>query len=395
MNIVFIGYRGTGKSTVATILGQRLGRKVISTDEEIVKEAKQSIPQLIEQFGWDHFRTLETEVCQKLTGQENLVIDTGGGLILKEENVKMLKENGKIFWLTAEVSTIASRISGDTQRPSLSGTKSFVEEIEEILISGDVGVETTLEIIENVKQRVRKEKYEESHELYRILREEVAGIFPEKQFREDGLSNRPYVILVIGVNGTGKTTTIGKLANRFRQLGKKVLLAAGDTFRAAAIEQLEIWAQRVNVDLVKHQFGADPGAVAFDAIQAGRSRQADVVIIDTAGRLHTKVNLMEELKKVQRVIQKVDPGAPHLNLLVLDGTTGQNALNQARQFIDAVGVDGIVLTKLDGTAKGGAVIGIAHQLKLPVEYIGVGEGIDDLQPFDPQLYAESLFANAE
>ena len=271
----------------------------------------------------------------------------------------------------------------------------LLEEIEEILISGDVGMETTLEIIENVKQRVRKEKYEESHELYRILREEVAGIFPEKQFREEGLSNRPYVILVIGVNGTGKTTTIGKLANRFRQQGKKVLLAAGDTFRAAAIEQLEIWAQRVNVDLVKHQFGADPGAVAFDAIQAGRSRQADVVIIDTAGRLHTKVNLMEELKKVQRVIQKVDPGAPHLNLLVLDGTTGQNALNQARQFIDAVGVDGIVLTKLDGTAKGGAVIGIAHQLKLPVEYIGVGEGIDDLQPFDPQLYAESLFANAE
>lgn len=271
----------------------------------------------------------------------------------------------------------------------------LLEEIEEILISGDVGVETTLEIIENVKQRVRKEKYEESHELFRILREEVAAIFPEKHFREDILSARPYVILVIGVNGTGKTTTIGKLAGRFHRQGKKVLLAAGDTFRAAAIEQLEIWAQRVNVDIVKHQFGADPGAVAFDAIQAGQSRQADVVIIDTAGRLHTKVNLMEELKKVQRVIQKVDPGAPHLNLLVLDGTTGQNALNQARQFIDAVGVDGIVLTKLDGTAKGGAVIGIAHQLKLPVEYIGVGEGIDDLQPFDSRLYAESLFANAE
>lgn len=269
----------------------------------------------------------------------------------------------------------------------------LLEEIEEILISGDVGVETTLEIIENVKQRVRKEKYEESHELFRILREEVAAIFPEKHFREDTLSARPYVILVIGVNGTGKTTTIGKLASRFSRQGKKVLLAAGDTFRAAAIEQLEIWAQRANIDIVKHQFGADPGAVAFDAIQAGRSRQADVVIIDTAGRLHTKVNLMEELKKVQRVIQKVDPGAPHLNLLVLDGTTGQNALNQARQFIDAVGVDGIVLTKLDGTAKGGAVIGIAHQLKLPVEYIGVGEGIDDLQPFDPQLYAESLFEN--
>lgn len=267
----------------------------------------------------------------------------------------------------------------------------LLEEIEEILISGDVGVDATLTVIDRVKQRVKREKYEESQELYRILKEEVANIFPETQLSESHLPAAPYVIMVIGVNGAGKTTTIGKLASRLKANGKNVIVAAGDTFRAAAIEQLDVWADRVGVEIIKHQSNADPGAVAFDAMKAAQARNADVVIMDTAGRLHTKVNLMEELKKIQRVIQKVIPQAPHCNLLVLDGTTGQNALNQAKQFIDTVGVDGIVLTKLDGTAKGGAIIGIAHQLEVPVEYIGVGEQIDDLQPFDPEMYARGLF----
>lgn len=267
----------------------------------------------------------------------------------------------------------------------------LLEEIEEILISGDVGVEATRHIIEEVKKRVKREKYEDSEDLFRILKEEVANAFPRDDFRETPLPANPYVILIVGVNGTGKTTSIAKLANRFQQQGKKVLLAAADTFRAAAIEQLQEWANRVGVELIKHQAGSDPAAVVFDALQAGRSRAAEVIIIDTAGRLHTKVNLMEELKKIRRVIQKVIPQAPHLSLLVLDATTGQNALNQARQFIEAVGVNGIVLTKLDGTARGGAIIGIAHELKIPVRYVGVGEAMDDLQPFDPQLYAEGLF----
>ncbi|MCB0285406.1 MAG: signal recognition particle-docking protein FtsY, partial [Calditrichaeota bacterium] len=249
----------------------------------------------------------------------------------------------------------------------------LLEEIEEILISGDVGVDASMRILEAVKLRVRKEKFEDATALFGILKDEIANIFPESSFSETDFQQHPYVILVIGVNGVGKTTSIAKIARRFQQNGKKVLLAAGDTFRAAAVEQLEIWANRLQVDIVKHGSGADPAAVAFDAIQAAKARKADVVLIDTAGRLHTKANLMEELKKVQRVIQKVMPDAPHYRLLVLDGNTGQNALNQAREFVNAVGVNGIVLTKLDGSAKGGAVIGIAHTLGLPVEYIGVGE----------------------
>ncbi|RMH96297.1 MAG: signal recognition particle-docking protein FtsY [Calditrichaeota bacterium] len=271
----------------------------------------------------------------------------------------------------------------------------LIEEIEDILISGDVGVDTTLEILDRVRRRVKKEKYENSEDLFRLLKEEIAGIFPPGSFPEEVLPARPFVVLVVGVNGTGKTTSIAKLAYRLKQGGKKVLLAAADTFRAAAIEQLQVWADRVGVEVIRHQSGSDPGAVAFDAVQAAKARGVDVVLVDTAGRLHTKVNLMEELKKINRVMAKVIPEAPHLRLLVLDGTTGQNALAQARQFIEAVGVDGIVLTKLDGTAKGGAVIGIAHQLNVPVYYIGVGEGLDDLQPFDPHLYAEGLLGEPE
>ncbi len=268
----------------------------------------------------------------------------------------------------------------------------LLEEIEDILISGDVGVDTSLELLDRVKKRVKKEKYENSEDVIRLLEEEIVKMFPVGRFQEDELRAQPFVILVVGVNGTGKTTSIAKIGYRFRQQGKRVLFAAADTFRAAAIEQLQVWADRLGVEMIKHQSGSDPAAVAFDAVQAARARQGDVLLIDTAGRLHTKVNLMEELKKIRRVIQKVIPEAPHLTLLVLDATIGQNALNQARQFIDSVDVDGIVLTKLDGTAKGGSIIGISHQLGIPVYYVGLGEQMDDLQPFDPRLYAEGLFS---
>lgn len=267
----------------------------------------------------------------------------------------------------------------------------LLEEIEEILISGDVGVETTMEIIDRVRKRVKKERYEDSEDLIRVLKEEIIRLFPKTDFGEEDLRFRPYVILVVGVNGTGKTTSIAKLAYRFRNKGKKVLLAAADTFRAAAIEQLQVWADRLNVDMIKHQGGADPAAVVFDAIHAARARGADVLIIDTAGRLHTKVNLMEELKKVNRVIKKAMPDAPHQTLLVLDATTGQNAISQARQFVEATGVTGIILAKLDGTAKGGAILGICHQLALPVLYVGVGEGLEDMELFDPVEFVEGLF----
>lgn len=267
----------------------------------------------------------------------------------------------------------------------------LLEEIEDLLIAGDVGVDTTAEIIENLKTYVKRKRVETSEQLYQALKEVIAGMFSPPVAVEPAGLPKPYVILVVGVNGTGKTTSIAKIANRYKKEGRDVLLVAADTFRAAAIEQLQIWADRLGVDLIKHQDGADPAAVVFDAMQAAKARNKDVAIIDTAGRLHTRVNLMEELRKIRRVIQKVFPDAPHETLLVLDATIGQNAISQARQFIDAVGVNGIVLTKLDGTAKGGAVIGISHTLKIPVRYIGVGEQMDDLQPFDPQMFVEGLF----
>ncbi|MGH1366036.1 MAG: signal recognition particle-docking protein FtsY [Calditrichia bacterium] len=271
----------------------------------------------------------------------------------------------------------------------------LLEEIEEVLISSDVGVNTSMNLMERVKERVKKERCEDSEQLLELLAEEVAGMFPPKRFSEDLLPEKPYIMMMIGVNGTGKTTSTAKLASRYKAQGKRVLLAAADTFRAAAVEQLQEWADRIDVELIKQQSGSDPGAVAFDAMQAARSREVDIVMVDTAGRLHTKVNLMEELKKIKRVIQKVFPEGPHLNLLVLDATTGQNAIKQAEQFKQAVGLDGIILTKLDGTAKGGSIIGIAHQLGVPVYYIGVGEQVDDLQPFDPSLYARSLFSGSK
>lgn len=269
----------------------------------------------------------------------------------------------------------------------------LLEEIEEILISGDVGVETTMEVIDRIKSRVKKEKFENAQDLFQLLKDEIIRIFPSdsKQKEAESASSAPYVILVVGVNGTGKTTFIAKLAKKYQTDGKDVLLVAGDTFRAAAIEQLQEWANRIDVEVIKHQMGADPGAVVFDALNAAKARGKNMIIVDTAGRLHTKVNLMEELKKIKRVMQRVIPDAPHEILLVLDATTGQNAINQARQFIEAVGITGIALTKLDGTAKGGATIGIAHQLGIPVDYIGVGETIDDLEIFDPKLFVDGLF----
>lgn len=261
------------------------------------------------------------------------------------------------------------------------------EELEELLIASDVGVNTTLELIDKLKEESRKIKSPE--ELKEKLKEEIINLFPESS--NISLTS-PTVMLVVGVNGVGKTTSIGKLANKYKKQGKKVILAAADTFRAAAIDQLEIWGNRVGVDVIKHQEGADPASVLFDALQAGKARKADLIICDTAGRLHTKKNLMKELKKLYRVCQKEYPEANVTSLLVLDATTGQNALVQAKTFKEAVDFQGIILTKLDGTAKGGIVVAIASELKIPVWYIGIGEGIDDLQEFDHQTFVDALFA---
>lgn len=272
-----------------------------------------------------------------------------------------------------------------------------LDELEESLIAADVGVETTLRIIERIQKRAAAEKYLNTAELNSILKTEILSLLAENssntiQAQQENLP-KPYVIMVVGVNGVGKTTTIGKLAYMYKNQGKKVLLGAADTFRAAAVEQLSIWADRVDVPIVKQQMGADPAAVAFDTLSSAKSNNIDMVIIDTAGRLHNKVNLMNELSKIRRVMQKVIPDAPHEVLLVLDGSTGQNAFAQAREFTSATEVTSIALTKLDGTAKGGVVLGISDQFKIPVKYIGVGEKLTDLQIFNRVAFVESLFRN--
>jgi fused signal recognition particle receptor len=267
-----------------------------------------------------------------------------------------------------------------------------LDHLEEALISSDVGVETTLKIISRIEARVARDKYLGARELDQILKEEVALLLMESAATSEGLTpSRPHVILVVGVNGVGKTTTIGKLAAQLKRAGKSVVLGAADTFRAAAVDQLKLWGQRVGVPVVAKGMNTDPSAVAFETVEEGVRSGADVVIIDTAGRLHTKVNLMSELSKIRRVIQKVIPTAPHEVLLVLDGSTGQNAAVQAREFTKATEVTALAITKLDGTAKGGVVIGISDEFKIPVKYIGVGEGIDDLQPFDRSEFVDSLF----
>jgi len=271
-----------------------------------------------------------------------------------------------------------------------------LDHLEEILISSDVGVKTTLKIIERIEKRVAVEKYMNTSELNRILKEEIAALLAENNSNDVSdfelpATGQPYVIMVVGVNGVGKTTTIGKLAHQFKAEGKKVVLGAADTFRAAAIEQLQIWADRVGVHLVRQSMGSDPASVAFDTLQSAKAMGADVVIIDTAGRLHNKINLMNELSKIKKVMQKVYLSAPDEVLLVLDGSTGQNAFEQAKQFTLATEVTAMALTKLDGTAKGGVVIGISDQFKIPVKYIGVGEGIEDLQIFHRNEFVDSLF----
>ncbi|NMA68626.1 MAG: signal recognition particle-docking protein FtsY [Desulfitobacterium sp.] len=265
------------------------------------------------------------------------------------------------------------------------------EELEEILISADVGVHTSLELVESLRTEVKKRKLQEAEELKEVLKELIVDLLGTETKGINFADKGPTIILVVGVNGVGKTTTIGKLAHAFCTEGKKVLLAAGDTFRAAAIDQLEVWGQRAGVDVIKQKEGADPAAVAYDAVQAARSRGVDIVLMDTAGRLHNKVNLMEELRKIKRVINREIPDAPHEVLLVLDATTGQNALQQAKLFQEVAGVTGIVLTKLDGTAKGGVVLGIQGEVEIPVKWIGVGEGMGDLRPFVPQEFADALF----
>lgn len=273
----------------------------------------------------------------------------------------------------------------------------FLDNLEEVFITSDVGVETTLKIIDRLQKRAARDKFVSTSELNTLLRDEITEMLAENNNADTPdfsvpSDKKPYVIMVVGVNGVGKTTTIGKLAYQFKKAGNKVVLGAADTFRAAAIEQLQIWGERVDVPVVKQQMGSDPASVAFDTVSSAKASGADVVIIDTAGRLHNKVGLMKELSKIKNVMQKVVPGAPHEVLLVLDGSTGQNAFEQAKQFVAATEVNELAITKLDGTAKGGVVIGISDQFKIPVKYIGLGEGLEDLQIFRKKEFVDSLFS---
>lgn len=271
----------------------------------------------------------------------------------------------------------------------------FLDELESILIQADVGVATTLKIIDALEDRTKKEKYLGFNDLIKMLREEISGLLTQKEIDEkvsENENHHPHVVMVVGVNGVGKTTTVGKLAHQFKTQGKKIMLGAADTFRAGAIDQLQIWADRAKVPLVRQEMGSDPASVAFDTLKAATNSDIDLVFIDTAGRLHNKINLMNELSKVKRVMSKVVSGAPHEVLLVLDGSTGQNAFEQAKQFTSATKVTSLAITKLDGTAKGGVLLGISDQFQIPVKYIGVGEGIDDLQDFNPQQFIQTLFS---
>lgn len=304
----------------------------------------------------------------------------------KKENL----DKGLEKTTTSFMSKMSKAVAGKTKVD-----EEVLDDLEDVLVSSDVGVATTIKIINRIEERVARDKYLGTDELNKILREEIAGLLSESETDEAANIQlpdvKPYVIMVVGVNGVGKTTTIGKLAHQFKNAGKKVVLGAADTFRAAAIDQLQIWADRTDVPIVKQSMGSDPASVAFDTVQSAVKQDADVVLIDTAGRLHNKVNLMNELTKVKRVMQKVIPGAPHEVLLVLDGSTGQNAFEQAKQFTAATEVTSLAVTKLDGTAKGGVVIGISDQFKIPVKYIGVGEGVEDLQVFNKYEFVDSFF----
>jgi fused signal recognition particle receptor len=306
----------------------------------------------------------------------------------KKETLDKGLEKSKSSFLSKLTKAVAGKSKVDDE---------VLDNLEEVLVSSDVGVDTTLKIIDRIEARVAKDKYLGTDELNKILREEIAGLLSETNSGEETeytipTDKKPYVLMVVGVNGVGKTTTIGKLAYQFNKQGLKVVLGAADTFRAAAIDQLQVWADRVNVPLVKQSMGSDPASVAFDTLKSGVAQDADVIIIDTAGRLHNKVNLMKELTKVKKVMQKVIDDAPHDVLLVLDGSTGQNAFEQAKQFTAATEVTSLAVTKLDGTAKGGVVIGISDQFQIPVKYIGVGEGIEDLQVFNKYEFVDSFFS---
>ena len=306
----------------------------------------------------------------------------------KKETLDKGLEKTKTSFLSKVARTIVGKSKVDDE---------VLDNLEEVLISSDVGVETTLKIIEQIEARVKKDKVLGTDELQLILKEEIAKLLEDKVGNQNPNSSfqegkEPYVIMVVGVNGVGKTTTIGKLAHQFKTAGKKVVLGASDTFRAAAVDQLIIWSERVGVPIVQQGMGADPASVAFDTLQSAKAQNADVVIIDTAGRLHNKVNLMNELSKIKKVMDKVIPNAPHEILLVIDGSTGQNAFEQAKQFSQATAINALAVTKLDGTAKGGVIIGISDQMNIPVKYIGVGEQMDDLQLFDKKSFVDSLFS---
>jgi fused signal recognition particle receptor len=314
------------------------------------------------------------------------------GLFSKDKKQKL--DDGLEKTKTSLLSKITRTVVGKSKVDA-----GVLDELEEVLITSDVGVQTTLKIIERIEERVAKDKYVNSGELQKILREEIAVLLEENNTDDNNfrvpekIDGNPYVIMVVGVNGVGKTTTIGKLAHQFKNQGKKVVLGAADTFRAAAVDQLIIWSERVGVPIVQQGMQADPASVAYDTLQSAKAQNADVVIIDTAGRLHNKVNLMNELTKIKRVMTKVIPDAPHEILLVLDGSTGQNAFEQAKQFSAATEINALAITKLDGTAKGGVVIGISDQMKVPVKYIGVGEGIEDLQAFNKKAFVDALFGS--
>lgn len=302
---------------------------------------------------------------------------------------KEVLDNGLDKTKTSIFDKISRAISGKSKIDD-----EILDNIEEALISADVGVNTTIKIIERLEKRIARDKYVSSDELHNIINQEIVALLseqPQSGTSFENLPSNPYIILVVGVNGVGKTTTIGKLANRFKQAGKKVFLGAADTFRAAAIDQLMIWGQRVDVPVIKHKMGADPASVVFDTLSSAKANNAEVVIIDTAGRLHNKVNLMNELTKIRNVVSKIFPDIKPEVLLVLDGSTGQNAYEQARQFSQATNVTALAITKLDGTARGGVVIGISDQMQIPVKYIGLGEGIDDIQVFNKEEFVKSLF----
>lgn len=315
--------------------------------------------------------------------------------IFSKKEKKEVLDAGLEKTKTSVFSKIARAVAGKSRVDD-----EVLDNLEEALITSDVGVETTLEIIQNIEQRVARDKYVSTNELHTILKDEIAALLTRSGNKdEEGFDlptdKKPYVIMVVGVNGVGKTTTIGKLAHMYKAAGKKVYLGAADTFRAAAVEQLCIWGERVGVPVIKQQMGSDPASVAYDTLSSAKANDADVVLIDTAGRLHNKIGLMNELTKIKNVMQKVVPDAPHDVMLVLDGSTGQNAFEQAKQFIKATEVSSLAITKLDGTAKGGVVIGISNQLKVPVKFIGLGEKVTDLQPFNRVDFVDSLFDNAK